>query len=236
MKSGRDHKEREELKMKKGSTELVFILDRSGSMSGLESDTIGGFNAVIREQKKNEGDCLVTTVLFNTEEKLLHDRLKLTCVPEMTENDYRVGGCTALLDAIGHTIRHISEIHRYAREEDVPEKTLFMITTDGMENASTHFSRAEVKRLIEKKKEESGWEFIFVAANIDAEECASSIGIDRENAVEYQHDVAGTQLMYESMNLAAGAVRANKKLSAAPQWREALDKDNKKRGGRRPRR
>ena len=215
--------------MKKGLTELVFILDRSGSMSGLESDTIGGFNAVIREQRKEEGDCLVTTVLFDTQELLLHDRLRLQDVPEMTDRDYSVRGCTALLDAIGHAIRHIGEIHRYAREEDVPEKTLFMITTDGMENASREFSRDKVKRLIGEMKEKHGWEFIFVAANIDAEECAGSIGIARENAVNYGHDKAGTRLMYESMNLAAKSVRSDRPL-AEGSWRENLDADNEKRG------
>ncbi|MBQ1524535.1 MAG: hypothetical protein IIZ55_05315, partial [Firmicutes bacterium] len=153
--------------MKKDLTELVFILDRSGSMMGLESDTIGGFNGTIAKQKKEEGEALVTTYLFNHECTLLHDRLSLDKIPEMTEKEYRVGGSTALIDAIGGAIEHISAVHRYIREEDVPAHTLFVITTDGLENASHRYSSKEVKKSIEKKKEE-GWEFLFIGANIDA--------------------------------------------------------------------
>ena len=158
-------------------TELVFILDRSGSMAGLESDTIGGFNAMLEKQKKQEGRALVTTVLFDNESRTLHDRIPLERMEPMTDRDYTVGGCTALLDAIGQTIRHIADIHKYARPEDVPAHTVFVITTDGMENASKHFDAAQVRAMVEREKEEYGWEFLFLGANIDALEVADSIGI-----------------------------------------------------------
>ena len=162
--------------MKNNITELVFILDRSGSMSGLESDTIGGFNSMLRKQKGEPGEAFVTTVLFDTRFERKHDRVKLEDVPELTAHDYIPGGCTALLDAIGDTIRHIVNIHRYAREEDVPEKTVFAIMTDGMENASHRFTRDEVKRMIEHEQEKYGWEFLFLGANIDAVQTAGGIG------------------------------------------------------------
>ena len=210
--------------MKKGLTELVFILDRSGSMAHLTDDTIGGFNAMITDQKTKEGECLVTTVLFDNTDEILHDRIPLSEVPVMTRKEYSVRGCTALLDAVGHTIEHIGSIHRYARPEDVPEKTLFVITTDGMENASHAFSHREIKRMIERKKEASGWEFIFVAANIDAAECAQSIGIARERAVNYRHDKCGTKALYASVNRAVAEMREAPCLSN--DWREDLDRDN----------
>ena len=211
--------------MRKGLTELVFILDRSGSMAPLTEDTIGGFNAMIREQKEKDGECLVTTVLFDNTDVILHDRIPLPEVPVMSRKEYSVRGCTALLDAVGHAVQHISDIHRYARPDDVPEKTLFVITTDGMENASHHYSHRDVKRLIEQKKEEAGWEFIFVAANIDAAECAQSIGISRERAVNYRHDQGGTRALYESVNDAVSEMREAPCLSS--KWRKALDRDNK---------
>ena len=154
--------------MKKGLTELVFILDRSGSMSGLENDTIGGFNSLIGRQRLEKGECLVSTVLFNEKSVVLHDRIALDRVPEMKKEDYVPSGMTALIDAIGGAIRHIRNIHKYARAEDVPERTLFVITTDGLENASRNFSADDVRRMIERQKEENNWEFLFIGANIDA--------------------------------------------------------------------
>ena len=164
-------------------TELVFILDRSGSMSGLESDTIGGFNAMIEKQKKEEGSAYVSTVLLDDRTEVIHDRLSLENVPTLTETDYFVGGCTALLDAVGNAIHHIGNIHKYSRPEDVPEKTIFVITTDGMENASSRWTYEELKRTIERQQEKYGWEFLFLGANIDAAREAGSMGIAPDRAV-----------------------------------------------------
>lgn len=216
--------------MKKGLTELVFILDRSGSMGGLESDTVGGFNAMIAKQKKEEGECLVSTVLFDNQSEVLHDRVPVAEVPEMTEKEYSVRGCTALLDAVGGAIHHIANIHKYARPEDVPEHTMFVITTDGMENASRTYSSDKVKKMIEQKKG-SGWEFIFVAANIDAVETAGRIGIESRNAVNYNADKMGTRVLYESVSRAVSGMRACKSPSEplSSDWREALDEDYAKR-------
>ena len=182
--------------MKKDLTELVFLLDRSGSMQGLESDTIGGFNAMIDKQKQEKGEALVSTVLFDHESRVLHDRLRLRDVPPMTERDYSVRGCTALLDAIGGAIRHIGNIHKYARREDVPEHTLFVITTDGMENASRAFRLDQVRRMIERRKEEDGWEFLFLGANIDTVEVAADMGISASHAVSYRASSRGISDMY----------------------------------------
>ena len=220
--------------MKNNITELVFILDRSGSMSGLESDTIGGFNSLIRKQKNEEGECFVSTVLFDHETKVLHDRIKLEEVPEMTERDYEVRGCTALIDAIGGAIHHIANIHKYAREEDVPENTLFVIMTDGMENASHLYSSDEVKKMIEREKEKYGWEFLFIGANIDAVETAKHFGINEDRAVNYNADSEGTGIVYESVSDAVRSVRAQMPLSCA--WSERIDndyKDRRKSGKRR---
>lgn len=167
---------------KNNITELVFILDRSGSMAGLESDTIGGFNAMIEKQKKGAGAVYVSTILFDNTSKVLHDRIKLEDVPKMTDKDYTVQGCTALIDAIGGAIHHIGNIHKYARKEDVPARTMFLITTDGQENASHHYSSNQVKKMIEKQKEKYGWEFLFIGANIDAIETAASFGIARNRS------------------------------------------------------
>ena len=194
-------------------TELVFILDRSGSMAGLESDTIGGFNAMLEKQKKQEGQCWVSTVLFANESEVIHDRLRLEDVPPLTEKEYSVGGCTALLDAIGDAVKHIASIHKYARAEDVPEHTLFVITTDGMENASHRYGSSEVKKLIERKKEE-GWEFLFLGANIDAVETAKRFGIREDRAVNYHSDAAGTALNFEVLSQAVSSVRASAPLGA----------------------
>jgi uncharacterized protein YegL len=212
--------------MKKNCTELVFILDRSGSMAGLEGDTIGGFNAMIEKQKKNEGECWVSTVLFSNDSKVIHDRLALEQVPPLTDREYSVGGCTALLDAIGDAVKHISLIHRYARSEDVPEHTLFVITTDGMENASHRYGSDEVKKLIEAKKEE-GWEFLFLGANIDAVETAKKFGIREDRAVNYHADAAGTALNYEVLSEAVSCVRASAPLGKG--WKKRIAEDFEKR-------
>ena len=208
--------------MKNNCTELVFILDRSGSMAGLESDTIGGFNAMIDKQKKQEGGCWVSTVLFSDRSQVVHDRLPLEEVPPMTEKEYFVGGCTALLDAIGDAVKHIANIHKYARPEDVPEHTLFIITTDGLENASHRYGSSEVKKLIEKKKGE-GWEFLFLGANIDAVETAKKFGIREDRAVNYHADSAGTALNYEVVGEAVSCLRASVPLGKS--WKKRIDED-----------
>ena len=211
--------------MKNNITKLVFILDRSGSMSGLESDTIGGFNAMIEKQKKQDGDCYVSTVLFDNESKVLHDRIKLADIPKMTDEDYTVGGCTALIDAIGGAIHHIGNIHKYARPEDVPAHTMFVITTDGMENASHRYSSEEVKKMIERQKTKYGWEFLFIGANIDAVETAKHFGIDRNRAVNYHADKEGTAVVFDAVADAACCLREERPLSET--WSEKIDKDYK---------
>lgn len=210
--------------MKKGLTELVFILDRSGSMAPLAEDTIGGFNAMIAKQKKEAGECLVSTVLFANDSRVIHDRLPLSEVPELTDREYYAGGCTALLDAVGGAIKHISTIHRYARAEDVPEKTLFVITTDGMENASHSYSGKKVRGMVEDMKQKNGWEFIFLAANIDAAEAASHIGIAPERAMNYTADKADTGRLFRRIGRTVGAARA----SASPMEMTAALKDDVK--------
>ena len=204
-------------------TELVFILDRSGSMAGLEDDTIGGFNAMIEKQKKQDGLCWVSTVLFANESKVIHDRVRLEEVRPMTEEDYRVGGCTALIDAIGDAIRHVSNIHRYARPEDVPAHTVFVITTDGMENASRRYSAQEVRRKIEQQKEAHGWEFLFIGANIDAVETAGRFGIAPDRAVNYHADKKGTNVLYACVSKAVGSIRSNAPMRA--DWSEEIAAD-----------
>lgn len=209
-------------------TELVFILDRSGSMSGLESDTIGAFNSMIEKQKKEAGEALVSTVLFSNESTVIHDRLPLHRVPRMTEKEYFTRGCTALLDAVGSAIRHIGNIHKYARKEDVPEKTLFIITTDGYENASKSYDYEKVRRMIERQKEKYGWEFLFLGANIDAAAEAKRFGIGADRAVNYKCDEEGTALNYEVIGDAVCSVRACKPLAA--DWKMRIDEDVKRRG------
>lgn len=216
--------------MKNNITEIVFILDRSGSMMGLEKDTIGGFNSMIEKQKKQDGDCYVSTVLFDNVSEVLHDRVKLENIPEMTEDDYTVRGCTALIDAIGGAIHHIGNIHKYARPEDVPEHTMFVITTDGQENASHRYTSAQVKKMIERQKEKYGWEFLFIGANIDAVETAARYGIDRDRAVNYNADGKGTQIVYESVARAVCDVRASAPLSA--DWSRDINADFQSRGKR----
>ncbi len=210
--------------MKKNLTEIVFILDNSGSMSGLEKDTIGGFNSLINKQRSEEGEAVVSAVLFNTTSKVIYDRVPLDEVKPMTESDYVTMGCTALFDAVGGAIHHIGNVHKYARNEDVPEKTIFVITTDGMENASRMYSSNKVKRMVERQKSRYGWEFIFLAANIDAAETASGIGICQERAVNYKADSDGTQLLYSSVSEAISCARTGSPLGRG--WRKKLDERN----------
>lgn len=208
-------------------TELVFILDRSGSMSGLESDTIGGFNSFIEKQKREQGECRVSTVLFNDTSEVLHDRVKLSEIEKMTDKDYTVGGCTALIDALGGAIHHIGNIHKYARPEDVPQHTMFIITTDGLENASRHYSSDRVKKMIERQKEKYGWEFLFIGANIDAVETAKQIGISGDRAVNYHADGRGTETVFNSVCAAAASIRRCKPLK--DDWSKEIDRDFKSR-------
>ena len=211
-------------------TELVFILDRSGSMAGLEKDTIGGFNAMLEKQRKEPGDAVVSTVLFDTRVEVIHDRVALADVPDLTDREYYVRGCTALLDAVGGAIHHIGNVHKYARREDVPEKTLFIITTDGMENASRRYTYDKVRRMIEHEKEKYGWEFLFLGANIDAAAEAKRFGIDESMAANYHCDEEGTALNYEVISEAITSVRA----CAAPlsaDWKQKIDADYRRRGG-----
>lgn len=209
-------------------TEIVFILDRSGSMSGLEADTIGGFNSMIEKQKKTEGEALISTVLFDSTSEVLYDRVNIRTIRPMTDNDYTVRGCTALLDAIGGAIHHIGIVHKYARPEDVPEHTLFVITTDGMENASRFYTSDRVKQMIERQKQKYGWEFLFLGANIDAVETARHFGIGADRAVNYHSDSAGTRLNYDVLNEAICAVRSSAPLDAG--WKKRIDEDYEKRG------
>ena len=207
-------------------TEMVFILDASGSMAGLEADTIGGFNSLVEKQRRQPGTAYVSTVLFSNSSRVVHDRVKLEDVRPMTERDYCAGGCTALLDAIGGAIHHIVNIHRYARPEDVPAHTVFVITTDGMENASHRYTSDQVKAMIAHEKEKYGWEFLFLAANIDAVQTAAGFGIGADRAVDYRADSQGTGVLYETVSAAVSAVRANAPLSAG--WSSAIKKDNRR--------
>ncbi len=209
--------------MKKDLTELVFILDKSGSMFGLESDTIGGFNSLIEKQKKEPGEAIVSTILFNHKVEVIHDRINLNEVSTLTENEYVTDGCTALLDAIGSAITKIVSIRKNTPEEEHPEKTMFIITTDGMENSSSEYSYSKIKKMIKLQQEKYNWEFIFLAANIDSAEVADSIGIARENAVSYCCDAAGIDLNYECVSSAISELRFSKKMSE--EWRKKIDED-----------
>ena len=213
--------------MKKNLTELVFILDRSGSMAGLEDDTIGGFNAMIEKQKGEPGEALVSTVLFDNVSEVIHDRVDIQKLAPMTRKDYYVRGCTALLDAVGGAIHHIGNVHKYAREEDRPERTLFVITTDGMENASRQYSYQRLKAMIERQKEKYGWEFIFLGANIDAAKEAARFGIEKDRAANYHADRRGTAVIYEAVSEAVCAVRAARPMDGA--WKRSIDEDYRKR-------
>ena len=213
--------------MKKGLTEIVFILDRSGSMAGLEADTIGGLNSLIRKQRSEAGEALISTVLFDNYTEVIHDRVPLSKISEMTGEDYYVRGCTALLDAVGGAVHHIGNVHKYAREEDRPEHTLFVITTDGMENASRHYSYDTVRRMIERQKEKYGWEFLFLGANIDAAREAKRFGIQEDRAVRYHSDSIGTELNFEAMNDAMCDVRAARPIRSG--WKKRIEEDFQKR-------
>jgi len=212
--------------MKKNLTELVFILDRSGSMAGLEKDTVGGFNSMIEKQKKEAGEALISTVLFDHESEMIHDRVDIQKMPALTEKEYYVRGCTALLDAVGDTIGHIQTVHKYVREEDRPEKTLFVITTDGMENASHRYTYDRIKTMIDAQKKQ-GWEFIFLGANIDAAKEAARFGIDANRAADYHADSKGTGAVYDAVNKAVCYTRACQPMAA--DWKQTVDEDFKKR-------
>ena len=211
--------------MKKNLTELVFILDRSGSMAGLEADTIGGFNAMLQKQRGEPGEAVISTVLFDNETDVIHDRIYLDRVPALTEKEYYVRGCTALLDAVGGAIHHIGNVHKYAREEDRPEKTLFVITTDGLENASRRYTYDKVKSMIERQREKYGWEFLFLGANIDAAREAARFGIRADCAADYHADSIGTEAVYESVCEAVCQVRRAAPLKAS--WKQRIDADFK---------
>jgi len=222
------------IKMKKvqkksNLTEVVFILDRSGSMESLEEDTIGGFNSMIQKQKKENVNALVTTVLFDDEIDILHDRVQISDIPKLTSKEYYARGTTALLDAIGSTIKHISNIHKYARKSDIPEKTLFVITTDGYENASKHYTIKKIKSMVETQKSEYGWNFLFLGANIDAIESASKIGIDGDYAANIIADKKGTNILYQSVSDAVCCCCKAPSLDLPKNWKKKIDEDYKKR-------
>lgn len=217
--------------MKRGLTELVFILDRSGSMSGLESDTIGGYNAMLEKQKKEQGEAVITTVLFDDRYELLHDRINLRGIEPITEKEYYVRGSTALLDAVGRTIGKIGNVQKHTAEDERAENVMFIITTDGMENASREYSYEKVRRMIEHQKSKYGWEFIFLGANIDAVDTAECFGIGQNRAVNYNADSEGTLLNYEVMSETVSCLRASREISE--DWKDRIEEDFKKRGGRR---
>ncbi len=227
--------------MRENLTELVFILDRSGSMGGLESDTIGGFNSMIAKQQKEEGEAVVSTVLFDDVTDVIHDRVPIGDVKKLTDDDYFVRGCTALLDAVGGAIHHIGNVHKYAREEDRPAKTLFVITTDGLENASKKYSFKDVKKMIERQKKKYNWEFLFLGANIDAVKVAGNMGISRDRAANYNCDEKGTALNYRVLEAAVSKVRKCRSCEdmavafTGGAWKEEIDKDYEKRGRRKAR-
>ncbi len=214
-------------------TELVFIIDKSGSMAGLESDTIGGFNATLKKHKKDkESKTYVTTILFNTNFDMIHDRIELSDIKQMKETDYEVGGSTALLDAVGETIEHIKNIHKYVRPEDIPSKTLFVIITDGMENASHKYNNRQIKSMISAMREEKKWEFIFLGANIEAEEVAESYGILRNRSVNYHSDKGGTKAAWDSINSAVKCCMESRDCCEElnkVDWKKAIKEDRKKR-------
>lgn len=211
--------------MKKNLTEIVFILDESGSMYSLKNDTVGGFNSLIEKQKNEDGEALISTVMFSTDSHVVHDRVPLEKINVLSEKDYCPNGNTALLDAVGNAIQHISTVHKYAREEDRPERTLFVITTDGMENASRVYSQKKIKEMIEKQKKEHDWEFIFLGANIDAAETAADMGIEKETAVNYAASTRGTSMLYSSIAHAVSNVRKGINNSCSSAWREELDEE-----------
>ncbi len=208
--------------MKKKLTELVFILDKSGSMYELTQDTIGGFNSMIEKQKREIGEVLVTTILFNKQSNIVHDRIPIEEVEKLTEKEYVAAGGTALLDAVGSAVRHIDSIHKYARHEDIPERTLFVINTDGMENSSIHYSFGDIKKMIEDKKKKYGWEFLFLGANIDAAEVGADMGIHEDFTVKYTNDKVGAKLNYEVISNAVSQVRSRKRLDK--KWKRDIER------------
>mgnify|MGYP000938419311 CR=1 FL=1 len=216
--------------MRKILTEIVFILDRSGSMSGLEQDTIGGFNSMIEQQKKAEGEALISTVLFDNVSEVLHDRVNVKDIRPMTDRDYTVRGCTALLDAIVGAIHHIGNVHKYARPGDVPEHTMFVITTDGMENASRRYSSEKVKQMIERQKAKYGWEFLFLGANMDAVQEAARFGIGADRAVRFKNDARGVAVNYHVVSETVCRMRqADCPASIGAEWKEEIEADFQKR-------
>ncbi len=216
--------------MKKGLAELVFILDRSGSMSGLESDTIGGYNAMLEKQKKEQGEAVITTVLFDDKYELLHERINLKGIEPITDKEYFVRGSTALLDAVGKTINKIGNVQKHTAEDQQAEHVMFVITTDGMENASREFSYEKVRKMIECQKSKYGWEFIFLGANIDTVAAAERFGISKDRASNYNADSEGTLLNYEVISETVSCMRSNRAISE--EWKDRIEKDFKKRGGR----
>ena len=214
--------------MNRNLTEIVFILDRSGSMAGLEADTIGGFNAFVEKQKKEEGEALLSAVLFDNDSQVIYDRVDIRKVEPMTDQQYQVGGCTALLDAIGGAVHHMANVHKYAREEDRPGKTVFVITTDGMENASRRYSYREVQKMVKHEQEKYGWEFLFLGANMDAIEAARTFGIREDRAVRYECDSAGTSLNFAVVSKTIGKLRKGETI--APEWSADIARDYEERG------
>jgi hypothetical protein len=221
----------EDIIMKKGLTELIFILDRSGSMSGLGSDTIGGYNAMLEKQKKEPGEAVITTVLFDDKYELFHDRINIRGIEPITEKEYYVRGTTALLDAVGRTISKIVNVQKHTVEDERAENVMFVITTDGMENASREYSYEKIRRMIEHQKSKYGWEFIFLGANIDAVDTAERFGIGQDRAVNYNADSEGTLLNYEVISETVSNLRACREISE--DWKDRIEEDFKKRGGRR---
>jgi uncharacterized protein YegL len=213
--------------MKQNLTEIIFILDRSGSMGGLEQDTIGGYNAFLERQKGN-GEALISTVLFSNRSEVIHDRVPIDAVKPLTEKEYYVGGSTALLDAIGSAVHHIANVHKYARKEDVPEKTVVVITTDGMENASRRYDYAGVRKLVERQKETHGWEFLFLGANMDAISAAAQVGIEESHAVRYHSDSAGTRLNFQVLSDSIVSFRKSSH-AITEEWKEAIEQDYRSR-------
>jgi len=209
--------------MREKSTELVFILDESGSMSGLVSDTIGGFNSMIEKQKKEEGECLVSTVMFNEAQKVVYDRVPISQIQQLTDKEYCPGGCTALIDAMGGAIHHMGNVHRYAREEDRPAHTVFVITTDGLENASRRYSADKVRQMVEHQKGKYGWEFLFLGANIDAVVTARQYGIDESRAVRFNNDPTGVAVNYVTVSEAVTSVRCSRSID--PDWKKKIEDD-----------
>lgn len=211
--------------MKKGLTEIVFIMDRSGSMSGLEADTIGGFNGTIEKQKCETGEALVSTILFDNESEVLHDRIPLEKIEPMTTKQYYVHGSTALMDALGDAIHHIGNVHKYARDEDRPEKTIFIITTDGYENSSRKYSADQVRQMVTRQKEKYGWEFIFLGANIDAVKTARTYGINEDNAANFVNDKKGIALMCCAQSTIISSIRKNTR-NDSRQWKKEMEQDH----------